>query len=259
MTLLELTVASAIMLMIVTAMGGLARTSQQSFEYAEGFGTTTQHARVALDRIARNVGQATANRLFPGCLVVAETVNSYSYPDTLVVWRPNGTTAAPSGLPCYNELIVYCPDPSDPSKFVEITAPSDTRTVPSVGDTAAWQTAMASMKTASTSKIVVLSDLLRTCLASASDASSLRGAVRFDVRLRPSATDWNNYPGVTTNWSDLPWARGVHGTQEGLRQVWVRTELQLTPGSSWVASKAAASLAVPYLGSAALYYPLPHP
>jgi len=101
------------------AVGGLARTAQQSFEYAEGYGTATQHARVALDRIARNVAEATANERFPGCLVVSETVGTYEYPDTLVVWHPSAAPVDPTGLPRYKELIVYCPDPNTPGRLVE--------------------------------------------------------------------------------------------------------------------------------------------
>ena len=103
-----------IMVMVVGALGGLTRTVQQGFEYSEGYGVATQHARVVLDRIAQNVCQATANDQFPGCIVVAETVNSYRYPDTLVIWRPNGSAANPTGLPLYCELLIYCPNPASP-------------------------------------------------------------------------------------------------------------------------------------------------
>ena len=52
MTLLELMIAMTVMLMVVGAMGGLARTVQQSFEYSEGYGAAT-NMPVLLDRIAR--------------------------------------------------------------------------------------------------------------------------------------------------------------------------------------------------------------
>ena len=262
MTLLELMIAMTIMLMVVGALGGLARTVQQGFEYSEGYGVATQHARVVLDRIAQNVCQATANEQFPGCIVVAETVDSYRYPDTLVIWRPSGTPVDPNGLPRYNELVIYCPNPSVPNQFVEITAPSDTRTVPTADNQAAWQTGLTALKNAATTKMAVLSTLLRTCSTSSSGgggASTLRGAVRFETRLRPSAADWTNYKAGAGAWMNLPWVQGVYGSQAGLRQVWVRMELQLVPGVDWVASDPAAAQAVPFLGSAALYYQLSHP
>lgn len=261
MTLLELMIAMTILVMVVGALGGLARTVEQGFEYSEGYGVATQHARVVLDRIAQNVCQATANDQFPGCMVVAETVGTFRYPDTLVIWRPTGTAAAPSGLPRYSELVIYCPHPTIPNQLVEITAPSDTRTVPAVADVSTWQTELAMLKKATTTKTVMLSSLLRTCSTSATggDASTLRGAVRFETRLRPSDADWAAYKAGTVTWANLPWVQGVYGSQAGLRQVWVRTELQLVPGVDWVESNQAAAQAIPFFGSSALYYNLVHP
>jgi len=263
LTLLELMLAIGITLMIVGAMGGLARTVEQGFEYSEGYGLATQHARVVLDRIAENVSQAAANNLFPGCLVVAETVGADRFPDTLVVWRPVGATTTPDRLPYFNELVIYCPNPTSPSQLLEITAPSDGRSVPAPADLATWQTEMAALKSDSTVKKTVLTTLLRTCTPQATtgneETSSARGAVRFEVRLRPSADDWAGYSAGTVTWANLPWVQGIQGSYDGkhftgLRQVWVRTELQLMPGVAWVSSNTVAARAVPYFGSAALYY-----
>ncbi|MEN6450441.1 MAG: prepilin-type N-terminal cleavage/methylation domain-containing protein [Thermoguttaceae bacterium] len=266
-TLLELMIAMTVMLMVIGALAGLARTVEQGYEYSEGYGIATQQARITLDRIAQNVCQATANEQFPGCLVVAETVNGYRYPDALVLWRPGGdassptglgrTPANPSGLPCFNELLIYCPDPNAPNQFVELTAPGDARTVPAANDDAGWQSALAALKKNAGTRSVLLTDLLRTC--STSGAGNLRGAVRFETRLLPSAGDWASFKAGSAKWMDLPWTQNIYGPQAGLRQVWVRTELQLMPGVAWIESNKAAAEAVPYLGSAALYYQLTHP
>jgi hypothetical protein len=239
-------------------MGALARTAQQGFEYSEGYGIATQHARVILDRIAQNVCQAKANEQFPGCIVVAESVGAYRYPDTLVIWRPSGTPANPTGLPLYRELVIYSPSPDNPNQFLEITAPSDTRTVPAVSDDAAWQSELTTLKKAGTTKTVVLSTLLRTCSTSGG-VSNLRGAARFETRLRPSDADLASYKASSVTWMNLPWVQGIYGAKAGLRQTSVRMELQLVPGVDWVTSNAAAAQAVPFFGSAALYYNLSHP
>jgi hypothetical protein len=262
LTLVELLVAMMIMLMVVGALGALTRTVQQGFEYADGYGIATQYARVVLDRIAQNVSQATANDQFPGCIVVAESVNSYRYPDTLVVWRPTGTPAAPAGLPCYNELVIYCPNPAAPSQFVEMTAPTDTRTVPTADDQAGWQAALTSLKKSATTKSVVLTTLLRTCSTSALNSGgsqNLRGDVRFETRLLPSTSDWANFTAHAVTWMNLPWVQGTYGSQAGLRQVWMRAELQLLPGVDWIESNPTAAQPMPFFGSAALYYQLNHP
>jgi len=78
--------------------------------------------------------------------VVTTQVNTFTYPDTLVVWRPTGTPANPTGLPLYSELVIYCPHPTIPNQFVEMTAPTNTQTVPAATDQAGWQTALAKPK-----------------------------------------------------------------------------------------------------------------
>ncbi len=83
-------------------------------------------------------------------------------------------------------------------------APGDSRTVPAADDDAAWQAALAALKTDQRTKSLLLSDLLRTCSTSASDSGSLRGAVRFETRLRPSAGDWASYKAGGTAWMNLP-------------------------------------------------------
>ncbi len=108
MTLLELTVAMTIMMVVVGAMAALTRTAQQSFEYSEGYGVATQHARVVLDRIAQNVCQATANEQFPGCLVVAESVDGVSlsrYAGHLASHRLAGGAGRPAALQRVDRLL----------------------------------------------------------------------------------------------------------------------------------------------------------
>ncbi|MBN1396029.1 MAG: prepilin-type N-terminal cleavage/methylation domain-containing protein [Pirellulales bacterium] len=253
MTLLELMIAMTVIVLVMGTLGGVARTVQQGYEYSEGYGSATQHARIALERIAENVRQATANDLFPGCLVVAEYENSCRFPDTLVVWRPGGTPVDAAGLPRFNELIVYCPDPDAPNQFVELTAPTNAATVPAADDQAGWRAAIEALKQNADAEKIVLTDQLRTCSTSEGE---LRGAARFETRLRPAASDWAEYKAGSTDWSDLPWVQGIYGTGAGLRQVWVRIELQLVPGRRWTASGADAADAVPFLGSATLYYQL---
>ena len=109
--------------------------------------------QVALDRITRAIYGATANEQFPGCIVVAETVNSWRYSDTLVIWNPakasgnaGDLAANATGLPLYRELVIYCPHPTYPSQLVEITAPGNAGTVPAVTDTSTWLTQIAAIK-----------------------------------------------------------------------------------------------------------------
>ncbi len=261
LTLVELLFAMAIMAMVVGALAGLSHTAELGFEYSEGYGVATQHAQVAMDRISRTIYGATANEQFPGCIVVAETVNSWRYSDTLVVWNPakasgnaSATAANPSGLPLYGELVIYCPHPTNPNQLVEITAPGDARTVPAITDTSTWLSQIAAIKTNAQSKIVTLTSLLRSCPIASATGSALRGAVRFETRLWPSQDDWNNFKNNAVNWKDLPWVQGFYGWQTGQRQVWVRMELQLIPQAPNGSAYPANLVPVPYYGSASLYY-----
>ena len=253
MTLLELLLAMTITAMVIGTLGVLANGVQLSFQYAEGHGLATQHARVVLDRITQSVREATANEQFPGAIVLADEEGSWRFPETLVVWHPAGVAADPEGLPRFNELIVYCPDPAAPNRLVEITAPGDARAVPPVDDEPGWITAIEAIKASSSSDVSTLTELVRTCLVTGDDEDSRRGAVRFETRLRPSAAEWADYDHAagTLDWQDLSWPQGIYGSQTGLRQTWVRVELQLVTGAP---GNSTGGTAIPFFGSAALYH-----
>ncbi len=254
LTLVELLIAMSLMVVVAAAMGTLANGVQQSYDYCQGRSEATQHARVVLDRIASNVRDATANDQFPGVLVVAEDDGGWRFPDTLVIWHPSGTPADPDGLPRYNELLIYSPHPTVPNRLVEIVPPSsDTRVVPATSDTTQWHTQIASIKSSSGSKITTLTNLVRSCPVTDNSSNDIRGAVRFEVRLRPSADEWEDYQNNSLSWDELAWVQGICGSNTGLRQVWLRTELQLLPGDNAVASDLD-NQAIAFFGSAALYY-----
>ena len=189
LTLIELLIASAVMAMTMAALAALGKAVQVNAAYGDGHGQAVQHARVAIERITRMAREATASPSFPGFLVLAEVEAGWRFPDTVVIWHPSGSPVDPNGLPRFNELIIYCPDPEDPHRLVEITAPSDTRTVPAVSDLASWASEIDGIKNASSSEVVMLTDLMRSCPV----GTGFRGAVRFESRLRPSAEEWTSY------------------------------------------------------------------
>jgi hypothetical protein len=174
----------------------------------------------------------------------------------LVVWHPSGTPANPNGLPLYSELIIYCPKYGSPTELVEITAPSDTRTVPAVTDTTTWLTEIAAIKKSSSSQVVSLTNLMRSCSISSATGAAKRGAVRFETRLKPSQTDVDKFTASTVTWQNMPWTQGLYGWQAGMRQVWVRMELQLKPLVPDSTQGEANRVPVCFFGSAALYYQL---
>jgi prepilin-type N-terminal cleavage/methylation domain-containing protein len=255
LTLLELLLATAILSLVAATLAAVGRAVQMGSSYSEDRGLATQHARVCLERITRTVHAAQASEQFPGCAVFAETVGSWRFPDTLVVWR-GGAVADPEGLPRISELVVYCPNPTTAHELVEIRVPSDGRTAPALDQAAAWQAELAAFKSHPQREQVVLTDRLRTAAPSnVNTPGSQRGAARFEVERRPAPDRWAQYRAGEEDWEDLAWVQGVYGDQAGLAQTWLRIELQLAV-SAGVAGTAD-DQAVPFFGSAAVYYELP--
>jgi prepilin-type N-terminal cleavage/methylation domain-containing protein len=257
LTLIELMIALSIMSIMAAALGSLSLAVQMSNQYALSNGTAVQHARVALERMERNMREAHASPEFPGFVVFSNTIGAHSYPDTVVIWKPNGEPVNPDGLPVYEELVIYCPNPRSPNELLEITIPSSLATVPDPTSTGTWSTVLDLIRANEDLSRVVITDLLRTALPSTD--GDLRGVLRFQTRLRPSANEWENYVGGSVAWEDLPWAQGVQGSSNGLRQSWCQIELQLIPDGALEAGEDEQQVALPFFGSAALYYELEKP
>jgi Tfp pilus assembly protein PilW len=228
-TIIELTLASAIVASLVLALAVMSDAVYRGGEHSQGYGLAVQHARVVIDRINRHVREAVANKNFPGARAASEKVNGYEFPDALVVWSPKkGETAAdPEGWPLVRELVVYAPNPDAPNELLEITDREDS--TPTNAQTA-WRDLVDSMIARASGKKTLLTDLLRTAQVREGDPSSARAALRFIPRLTPSA-------------------------QGGLQQSWVRYEMQLLPGREIGANNAGAMPARPFFGSAAGDYP----
>ncbi|MDZ7620583.1 MAG: prepilin-type N-terminal cleavage/methylation domain-containing protein [Patescibacteria group bacterium] len=257
LTLIELLIAVSIMAMVTGSLAALSHGVRLAFEYTEGHGLATQHARVVLDRMARHVEGATASERFPGFLVVPTMDGGVEYPETLVIWHPTSTASDPSGLPKFNELIIYAPSLSSPSQLLEITVPSDTRTTPDITNLSQWRTELNSIRGSSRSQEYALTSLLRTVgLAGSAGNGQSRGAVRFTTRLRPSEAEWTAYKNGTRAWASLPWMQGVFGSKTGLRQASLAIELQLMPGDVPIVANAGSRIPIPFFGAAALVYRL---
>jgi hypothetical protein len=245
LTLTELLIAGTVMTMLVGGMGTLVMAVHATNEHCRGQALAAQHARVALDRIQRAVRSAEASEQFPGCLVQSVTQSGTTFPETLVVWSPLKAAADPQGLPRVNELVVFCPDPANPSRLVELRDPSDTATCPAIDNVAAWASLVDSLKTGNATEVVELSDRLRTAQTSGSDDP--RGCVRFQVLMAPAAAEWADYCAASLTWQELSWPLDAYSSRTGMRRIVCQTELQIVPGDS-----AGGHIALPFYGSATL-------
>ena len=251
----------AISILGITAgtLTGLALAVQQGTSYSQGYSTATQHGRVALERITRAVGGATATDVYPGAVVVYDMLGTWRFPDTLVVWRPTGAPANPLGPPLAGELVIFCPDPANPNQLLELTMPGDVTPVPlndASLNTTAWRAQIKTWAAAASSNKVLLTNLVR---AAQYDANTLRAAVRFETDMHPTANEWSACLAQPTLWSSLNWPQNLGGSLAGLRQVSVRIELQLLPNSIEGQLDPNAQQTVPFLASAAFSYALQHP
>lgn len=246
-TLAEVLIASAVMVLIVGAMAVMATGVEQTAKYQFALEEAHQHGRVALERIGNAFNSAAATSTDPPAAVLADTSGAYTFPAALVVWKSD---ANGNELPEANELVVFCANPDNPKQLWELSSPGDTQTV-SMTNAATLRTLVDAMKASGATKKTVLTSLMRSCTSH--DLGDPKPAVRFDVVMRPSASEWAQYQASTLAWSDLSWAQGIYGSQSGLRQVRLTCELQILPDDGEGATSPD-SFTVPFLGSAAMYY-----
>ena len=258
MTLMELMIASSIMVMAVLAVASLADATQSAASYANGHNEVVAQARMIAARIKRTVEGATTSGEFPGFIVISTEVDGEWFPDALVVWHPDGDAVDPEGLPRANELIIYSPHPIFCNTLVEITLPSNTNIVPDVSDTTSWQSELITAQLSTNSKRVVLTRQLRICTTTNETLPTTytpkrRGGIRFESRLRPSAEEWTLLKDGSLDWDDMAWVQDIHSKETGLRQAWLRFEMQLLPDD------VVGGESVPFFGSAAVYYEIRRP
>jgi prepilin-type N-terminal cleavage/methylation domain-containing protein len=250
LTLVELLISSAIMAMMAAALGTLALAVADGNQYSQGRSAAAQHARVALDRIRTTCLEAHASEEFPGFVALTETIGSWNFSDTLVVWRATNP-ADPEGLPLLSELVIFTPDPQAPNRLLEVTAPSQNIPAPSPTSATAWRSGIEWLLQQPTTKVTQLTDLVRT---PESDSGDRLAAIRFHVLHRPSDDELAEYEGGMIAWSALPWAQSIRGTGSGMRQAWCRIELQLMPGEGAADLDPEGHTALTFFGSAAIYY-----
>lgn len=258
LTLIELLIATSIMAIMAGVLGGLALSVQMQSRHSQGYGEAVQHARVVLDRMQRTMNEATTSSSFPGFFVVSDTFGGYLLPDTIVVWKPAGAPADPAGLPRWNEVVVFCADPAAPNRLLEITTPSDARTVPPLDSLATWRTELSALKNSASAEKVELTTLLRSANLQTAGAPRLAPALRFDQIIRPDDGQWEEYQNGDRTWENIDWVQSIHGTKTGLRQNWCRIEIQLQPQADPDLDENLAQTSLTFFGSAAVYQKMYH-
>lgn len=256
-SLAELLCATAILTLVAGAMGTLAYGVSSANDHCQGQDEAAQHARIALERIRRNVIQCKASESFPGCVVASTTVGSYTYPDRLLVWKSDGVTAGATEYPKRRDLVVYTYNPSRPIELLEITS-TDTTALTSIATAALNAHVDALLASPSSTKTVITDrlDIATTGSGTGTNRADLladastRGMIRFRIIMSPTAAQWAEYKGGTRPWANLDWPLDQYGTDTGSRRVSCLTELQM------LADDASDKPPIPFFGSATKIYQL---
>jgi hypothetical protein len=148
-----------------------------------------------------------------------------------------------------NELCIFCPDANAPNRLLEMRAPGNSSTVPSLTSASAWQSLITSLQTAAGTEKIELTDRLRTAAVSNSGSSgAARGCVRFHILMAPTPENWADYKDGDIDWDEVDWPLDFYSSQTGMRRIVCWTELQILPGDA----SAQGQVAVPMFGSATL-------
>jgi len=253
-SLVEMLVAVAVMAVLALSISTLAVAVHSSNAFAQTHAEAVQHARVALGRIEASCQSAYATPDFPGFWTISTPVGSHTFPDALVVWKPE--SAAPAnidGPPLVSELVVYTFDANQPNRLLEVTLPDSNVAAPALSQTGTWITGIAGLLDLDGVESVQLTDLLRVGNA-VTDQNNERGVVRFETRYHPTQDEWTSYQDSSIAWSELTWPQNLYGGSSGLRQSWCRMELQLVPRGMTRRGNEAAANATAFFGSASLFH-----
>jgi len=232
MTLVELSVAVAVMSLVAVVLGGLISAVRTTREHVTGVQDATAQGGFVVDRIRRAVARSGVYRIgtnptVAGVAVVWKSASPTDRPETLVVWT-GGRDASLAGqsplsrLPKANELLIYTPDPAAPQRLLEIVVPTATDDVDFAGT--GFNTRIGQLIASSSAEKVVICDRVRV----GSTGSGTAAAVRFELEATPPSDLLAAVAVNTSAWTSLPWAGGACSATSGVRQTAIRVELQLT-------------------------------
>ncbi|MGQ9505180.1 MAG: PulJ/GspJ family protein [Thermogutta sp.] len=220
-TLVEMLVAIAISGLIIVGIATFVALAENSFAIGRRSAEAVQIARSCFLQIEKTLDQAWANEVFPGAIVVPQSVAGEALPETLVVWCPTGKKPRdPNGLPYLDELVVFGVNDAQPNELRRYRFANSDLIAPPPSQVTAWQALIGTLKTQSPAESEVLTDRLRTFVMN----TRICGAIRFRIDLAPSESEWND---TSLTWNRLSWPQNLFSANRGTRRVSVHIEIQL--------------------------------
>ncbi len=248
----ELLVGLALVGLIALACGVLFVAAERASQYAQLQAALVQEGELCVERIRRTVAQAYTTAEFPGFIVLEEIRGHGRFPQILIVWYPEVPVEGDRRRPLANELVIFCPNPNRPEELLEIRPLSAAGLCPEWNQHTMWKTLATELITSSDARRVVLTNRLRTVADPTAGPAARRAGVFFFSMLRPSEAELEDFRAGRRPWNSLSWVHGIHGPQFGLRQHWLRMEIQLAVRDD--ASGEMGGEVFAAFGSAALYY-----
>jgi prepilin-type N-terminal cleavage/methylation domain-containing protein len=261
-TFVELLMSLTLMSILSVVLGGMILAAHDGWEHSNGLTEANQQARISQDRIAYMVSQAgqykpAGQPTTLGIAVVEQTYLLVKSPEILVIWsggRMGGMAAngVLTRLPTVNELVIYTPDPSDPTHLVEVVDPNN---VNSLDFRAAnFSTSVKTILKSPSCQKTLLCDRVHTSnLSMFSFSQTAVGNIRFEKLDSPTDTELSGIVAGTPAWFNLVWAQGIVSSSTGMRQSTIRMEFQVEPRPLPLNSSAAVS-AIPFFNSASNRY-----
>lgn len=262
-TLVELLVSLTLTTMLSFVLGAMILAAHDGWEYSDGLSEAHKQTRISLERIKYMVSQAGQYQLAGqpttlGVAVVEQTYGTVKAPEILVVWsggRTGGMAAlgVQSRLPTVNELMIYSPDPADPSHLVEIINPSDASTLDFRAANFALRV-LAILKSSSIQKTLLCDRVRTSTLYSSGKQKPVAGNVRFENLDSPTDAELSGIAAGSPEWFDLVWAQGIVSSSSGMRQTSIRMEFQIEPRRQPLDTSNVTTVAIPFFGSASYRY-----
>ncbi len=250
-TLVELVISMTILSFTTMVIGGLMLAITSAWDHSTSLEDSRRQAQASLARIKwmiqqsgtyKVAGQATTL----GIAIIPTTCGSYQAPTQLVVWSggSNGGMNAQglkTRLPLASEIVVYTPDPTTPSRLVEVTFPGNATSVDF--RSAGFNATIASLMQTNGRQSILLCDRLHVTIGAASVPNV--GNIRFEMTTNPSDSQIAAVSVGSQAWNDLPWGQGLVGADRALRTTNIRMELQIDPNPAKPLNDNGTSTALP--------------
>ena len=254
-TLVELVISMTILSFTTMVIGGLMLAITSAWDHSTSLEDSRRQAQASFARIKWMIQQSGTYKLTGqpttlGIAILTTTAGTYQAPTKLVVWSggSNGgmnASGLKTRLPLASEIVVYTPDPTTPSRLIEMTFPGNTTSIDF--RSSGFSTSIASLMQTTNRQSIRLCDRLH--VTPGTTGAPNIGNIRFEMTTNPSDSQISGVSVGSQAWNDLPWGQGLVGADRALRTTNVRIEMLLDPNPAKPLTDNGSSTALPFPAS----------